>query len=193
MIKTAVDAAREAELLAEIQKGNTEAEQGLLSGLRIPARVEMMIRSRLQISDADLADMVAEVLLAILVNLRAGKFHAAKGSVSLYAWGIARNKIRDYLKPKADNQRQTAELDAVRSGVENYEVEKNEQRQILLKCIRQLAPRYRDVIIVRYHEGKNVEEIADKMALTPTQTYSRIHYALDLLRGQLKGMYDDVV
>ena len=191
MFKTALDAARETELLREIQNGNTAAEQELLTTLRIPARVEMMIKSRLQINQDDLADMVADVLLAILVNLRAGKLDSSKGSVSLYVWGIARNKIRDYVKPGAAARRQTVDLAEVTLLTENYAVEKNEQREILLKGIRQLAPKYQEVIILRYFEDLDVQEIAAKTALTPTQTYSRIHYALDLLRSQLKGMDDD--
>ncbi len=191
MTKIAVDAARQAHLLTEIHEGNTDAEQELLNGLRIPARVETLIKRRLKIDGDDLAEMVAGVLSTLLSHLRDGQFDSGKASVGQYAWQIASHAIRDAAQTKGPDQQHSAGLTDAQVLTRHYVDVKNEQREILLKCVRQLAPKYREVIVARYSKDLNVEEIAEEMALTPTQTYSRIHYALDLLRGQMKGMYND--
>lgn len=169
-------------LVARIEKGDRQAEQELIEELQLVPRVRAMVRSRLQASAEDIDDIVSEVLMAVITSLREGKVDQKKGGTSLYAWGIARNKIRDHYRPSNQKRRQMQLLDENTHAFQDRSVERREQNRLLVRALDKLDEKYRLALQLRYIEGHPVNDIAEKLSLTATQVYSRIHYGLELLR-----------
>lgn len=101
------------------------------------------------------------------------------------AWGrgIAANLI---LQNRARNGRRPAAwspeaLEAVQQACTRTETDGGERRVALRNCMQKLAPRAREMLVLRYEENLSGSEIADRMRLSLDavhQTLSRVRAAL---------------
>ena len=146
-----------------------------------------MIRARLQASPDYQEDLIADVMLAIVRNLRAGKYSPEKGPIESYLAGIVRFKIADHLKLRtrlAENQLPQEHL----LPAADFRSEQRDLRNALRIAIRQLDKKYQEVLVLKYFEDKPVDEIARQLKIRPGQVYNRIHYGLGILR-HIAGEY----
>lgn len=60
-----------------------------------------------------------------------------------------------------------------------------DDRRVVLQAVEKLDPKYRDVVILRFFEGKEYEEIADILAMPIGSVATRIHRAKAALKGLL--------
>lgn len=176
----------EANLLSRIKKGDQEAERILFEQFDLYRRIGMMVRQRIQASPEEQNDLVSEIVMSLLINLRKGMLDAGKGSVGTYAYGIARNKIRNYLRPSSVVKRRGEALEETHLIMEDNTLEKAETAKVLSKTIKNLSFKYQKVLMMRYYDGLAIPEIAAQLKLQKTQVYSQIHYALQLLEVELK-------
>ncbi len=140
-----------------------------------------MVRARVQASREDQNDLINEVLMSILGNLRRGMFDPEKGQLGSYLWGIARNKIRDFFKRVAQDRQH----DAIAEDLPDFHpdpFERQQKRRQLHNALQKLDEKYRIVLTLRYQEELEIEDIAGQLGLTHTQVYNQIHYGLRLLR-----------
>ncbi len=177
----------EIELISRIRSGDHSAEIELLEQFDVVKRVQIIVRTRLTAPQDDYQDLVSEIVMAVLINLRAGKFDPEKGKLCTYIWGIARNKIRDYLKPKAARHRQSLPLDDHHLSVQAFSMETKEDMALLRSVVASLDDKYKEIIILRYYKELAIEEIGQQLELSNSQVYNRIHYALGLIREKTKN------
>lgn len=175
----------ETDLLERIHQGDPEAEKLLFDTFQVLPKISMMVRRRISAPREDLNDLINDIALSVIINLRKGMLDSAKGSLGTYIWGITRNKIRDYLKPNAVRKRQTQELDESYLTFHDRSLERKEERHQLRSAIRRLESKYRDALMMRYYEELSIKEMAEKLSLSVTQVYTRIHYALELLGNSI--------
>lgn len=176
----------ESALLKRIASGDSEAEQLLFEHFKLYDKIRMMVRHRIQAEPDAEADLISDIIASLLINLRKGMFDPEKGSLGNYAFGIARNRIRNYLRPTEVIKRQTSEIDETHQIYEDLSLENSETAEVLSRSIKNLAIKYQQVLMLRYYENYSIPEIADQLGLSATQVYSRIHYALELLEVELE-------
>lgn len=178
----------EKDLILRIAKGDTEAEQLLFSQFQVLSKVGIMVRRRVTTSRENQNDLINEIAIALLENLRRGKLDPEKGSLGTYMWGVARNKVRDFLKPHRVRKRQGQELEEYLLVDEPNSTGKLEDNDMLQKALSKLDEKYQNVLKMRYLKELEVPEIAEKLGRTPTQVYSQIHYGMSLLRIEVEKL-----
>ena len=173
-------------LVGQIKSGNPEAERALIVhfGSRIARKVQYEIGAK----NDDWKDVVNEVLLAVLENLRDGSFDPERGAaLGSYIYGITRNKIFDYFKFKKKQQQQQAFYDGRDFGVaDEFEMEKKELQNFMKKMLRKLKHKYQQVLYLRYYEEMSIAEISEKIGLPPRRVSERLNYAIKLLQKEME-------
>jgi len=176
----------ETSLIGRIQAGDRNAEAELFT--RFGERIGAIVRKRIGADTDDWKDVTSEVFVAVLVNLREGRFDAQKGALGTYFYGIAANKLKDYFKMKKKQSAMlTAPLDdddiAMQDRAE-VDLEQQELQDLVRNHLARLKVKYKEALYLRYFEGLSVSEISERLNLPPKRVSERINYALKLLRKE---------
>ena len=176
----------EKKLVERIKQGDPLGERELLSlfGSRIARKVQYEIG----VKNDDWKDVVNDVLLAILENLREGRFNPERGAaLGSYIYGITRNKIFDYFKFKKRQQQQQPFYEGRDFGVaDEFEMEKRELQSFVKNTLQKLKQKYQQVLYLKYYEELNVAEISEKINLPPRRVSERLNYAIKLLQKEME-------
>lgn len=176
----------ERKLAQRIEQRDPQAERELLSlyGSRIARKVMYAIGAQ----NDDWKDVVNDIILAILENLRSGKFDAQRGTpLGSYIYGITNNKIHDYYKlRKKQMQQRTLDQSADFGVAEEFEVERRELQTFMKKMLKELKHKYQQVLYLRYYEEMSIAEISERIGLPPRRVSERLNYAIKLLRKKMK-------
>lgn len=178
---------QETELVKRIYSGDARAETELFS--HFDARIIRKVRFSIGTSNSDWQDLVAEIKIALLENLRDGKFDVDRGVLlGSYVFGITMNKIRDYFKFRKKQEIISAipPDDNELSVDDEPEVERQELRKILRTLLEKLKLKYKEVLYLRYYEELSINEISLKIKLPPRRVSERINYAVKLLQKECK-------
>ena len=136
-------------------------------------------------------DMASEVLQESFVRIwdKAGEFDAAKGSPMAWMATIARNRALDEVR----RVRPTS-LEDMPEGFEPVadtedplaSRERSERLVALMRCLGQLDPQKREIVMLAYYRGAAREALA-KQFTAPTPTIKTwLHRSLTQLRGCLE-------
>lgn len=138
------------------------------------------IRARVN-SWADAEDLCADVFEKICRNLES--YDRSKASVSTWVFSITRNTVIDFFR----RSKPTEELDE--NIPEDSEVDENllqrETLQELAAALSRLDSQLRDIVVLRYHDGLPLTEIASRLGISYGAVKLRHQKALDLLRASL--------
>jgi len=174
------------QLVKRIEQRDPLAERELLSlfGSRIARKVMYAIGTR----NDDWKDVVNDIILAILENLRNGKFDMQRGTpLGSYIYGITNNKIHDYYKlRKKQMQYQALDQSADFGVAEEFEVERRELQAFMKKMLKELKHKYQQVLYLRYYEELSIAEISERIDLPPRRVSERLNYAIKLLQKEMK-------
>ncbi len=168
-------------LVRQIGLGDYQAEGKLITELRLLEKVTFMVRARVRASRDDHKDLISDVMMAILRNLREGKYTPEKGPIESYLAGIVRFKIVDFIKLKSRHARSELPEEHLLPEIDTR-YERRDLNAALRVAIQQLDKRYQEVLILKYFQDKPVSEISECLRITRNQVYNRIHYALSILR-----------
>ncbi|MDW7680290.1 MAG: RNA polymerase sigma factor [bacterium] len=176
------------ELAQRIQAGDRQAEHELYSKYH-PKIVHHVIRA-IGTFNEDCEDIINETLLSVIISIRDGhydtKMDMALGS---YIYGITRNKVRDHFKKvkKHSVVDSDVKLQYLHLSVnQEMEYEREEMKNTIRQALSQLKIKYQEVLYLRYFEGLSIEEISEKLGISPQRVSERIHYALKLLKKKCK-------
>lgn len=138
------------------------------------------IRARIK-SRADAEDLLSDVFEKILRKL--DDFDPEKASLNTWIFTITRNTVIDYYR----RSKPTEELDENLS--DDLELDENllngETLSELAAALRKLPEQLRDIIVLRYYDGKPLTEIAELMNLSYGAVKLRHQNAVLLLREAL--------
>lgn len=130
---------------------------------------------------ADAENLCSDVFMKVQQKLE--NYDDSKSSISTWVFTITRNTVIDHFRKK----RPTAELDENLS--DDSEVDENLLNQETLSqlagALMRLPEQLRDLIVLRYYDGKPLTEIAELMGLSYGAVKLRHQNALMLLREQL--------
>ncbi|WP_372350002.1 SigE family RNA polymerase sigma factor [Streptomyces sp. KL116D] len=148
------------------------------------ARAGQLFRSACLLTSGDThlaEDLVQETLGRMYVVW--GRSSARLGNPAAYAQTVL---VRSYLahqRRRSAGERPSDELpEGVAAGVEDASL-----RLTLLDALRQLPPKDRAVVVLRYWEDRSIEETADVLHLSSAAVRTRSSRALARLRTQLGG------
>ena len=140
------------------------------------------IRARVQ-GWADAEDLCADVFEKVQRKL--GDFDSSKASVSTWIFTITRNTVIDYFRRSKPSE----ELDENLS--DDTEVDENllnnETLSELAGALKALPEELRDLIVLRYYDGKPLTEVAELMGLSYGAVKLRHQSALSKLRKYMRG------
>ena len=132
----------------------------------------------------DLAeDLCQDVFLKI--HEKADAFDETKASLSTWIYTVTRNTLADHYRTR----RVTSEIpETLQSGqsVEDEAVN-GEMLEHLTQALSQMDERMRDVIILRYYDGKTLREIAERMDISYAYVKVIQNKALDYLKNFLEN------
>ena len=116
---------------------------------------------------------------------------------SVYTWlyGILLNKFRKWLRKRGgtvslQQMAEKSEGDSALLAADGIQplqrLEREEMAQQVQKAIRELSPRHRSALTLRYVEELSYEEISATLGCSIGTVKSRIHYALKKVAHQLR-------
>ena len=143
-------------------------------------RIMGYIRARIR-NTAEAEDLLSEVFEKIMRKIDG--FDPAKASLSTWIFTITRNTVIDHYR----RSRPSEELDENLS--DNIELDEgllnSETLHELASALRSLPEEMRDIIVLRYYDGKPLTEIAEMMGLSYGAVKLRHQSALVKLRKVL--------
>ena len=126
------------------------------------------IRAKIGI-EADVEEIAQDTLFALLEGLRDFTFQS---SLKTYLFSIAHHKIVDFYRKKKLKKivfsQIASGLDLIRAeGVEPEELLTRQMiEEKITTILNKLTPRYGQILVLKYVEGRNVVEIAGRMSLS---------------------------
>ncbi len=126
-------------------------------------------------------DVVQETFL--VVSAKAGEFQRGS-NFRAWAWTIARYKVLQTLQktPKAEQRLSDEVIESLCATEASEEWPAEEQLHQLAECVRELAPRARQAVELRYQQAHKPPEIARLMGWT----VDAVHVALSRARVTLR-------
>ena len=193
--QVSLQAAQEAQLVAELQAGSEEAFGYILERYRTPV---YSLVARILVSDADAADVLQNIFVKVFRGI--GQFH---GQSTLKTW-LYRIAVREALNFRRgwfrrhfhepfsiDDEPVEPASDLARAPAASgpYETLEQSERQQLVKRALDALPRpYRAVLVMREMEEMPYEEIAEVLGLPEGTVKSRLMRGRDLLRRKLASL-----
>ena len=132
---------------------------------------------------ADAEDLCSDVFEK--VQRKMGDFDPSKASVSTWVFTITRNTVIDYYRrtrPTEEPDENLADNTEIDEGLLN-----SESLSELAGALRALPEEMRDIIVLRYYDGKPLTEIAEMMGLSYGAVKLRHQSALAKMRKALSA------
>lgn len=134
------------------------------------------------VSDYSLVDDVVQETF-LVVSAKAGQFQRGS-NFRAWAWTIARYKVLQTLQkvPKAEQRLSDEVIESLCATEASEEWPAEDQLRQLAECVRELAPKARQAVELRYQQAHKPPEIARLMGWT----VDAVHVALSRARVALR-------
>ena len=165
-------------LILRCQIGDKDALAGLIERYQAPLRYFI---SRLSANSETAEDIFQDTWLTVIRRI-----HSLKKTDAFSTWlyRIARNKVYQQLRRK----RKLSELNeniAVPNNTEN-DVFSTEDAAKIHRCLKDLLPEYKEVLMLRFLEQMSYEQISQVINCRLGTVKSRIHYAKLALKKEME-------
>ena len=165
-------------LILRCQIGDKDAFAGLIERYQAPLRYFI---SRLSANPETAEDIFQDTWLTVIRRI-----HTLKkiDAFSTWLYRIARNKVYQQFRRK----RKLSELNeniAVPNNTEN-DVFSTEDAAKIHRCLKELLPEYKEVLMLRFLEQMSYEQISQVINCRLGTVKSRIHYAKLALKKEME-------
>jgi len=165
-------------LILRCQIGDKDAFAGLIERYQAPLRYFI---SRLSANPETAEDIFQDTWLTVIRRI-----HSLKKTDAFSTWlyRIARNKVYQQFRRK----KMLSELDeniAVPNNTEN-DVFSTEDAAKIHRCLKELLPEYKEVLMLRFLEQMSYEQISQVINCKLGTVKSRIHYAKLALKKEME-------
>ena len=187
---------REQELIAKVQRGQTELFYELVRPYerRVYAAAMAILRN-----ETDAEDAAQEAMLKALANIR--KFRAES---RFSTWLIQITVNEALMRRRRERTRMTEAIDGQRDDEGEYTprdfadwreipsevLERKEVRQKLAEALSSLDRKYREVFVLRDMEQLNIQETAEVLGISVASVKTRLLRARLMLRDLLAGGWE---
>ncbi len=166
-------------LIQRFKDGNSDA----FTALYQRHLASVFNRVRYLIPETDVEDVTQEVFIAVVKSL-----HSFRGEAQFGTWlrTLTNHKVAEYYR-KRNRKREAPEAplsEPVGAG-EDSRLKMVEERVILRKALNQISETHREVIMLRFAEGMQFNDIAKLTGQNLEATKSLFRRAMSALRNQL--------
>jgi len=165
----------------ETRKPDTDLEQMII---RYRPVVSFKVRKSLGGGNPDWEDVVNEIMMQVIEKIKSGEFRG-ESSVGTFIYTITSRRIIDYIRQKMRVLKHAPEANPLPDP--HDQVERDERAARLAEAIKQLKPKFKDVLYLYYFKDLTREEVARKLGISPAKVSERVNYAQKLLRKILTG------
>jgi RNA polymerase sigma-70 factor (ECF subfamily) len=144
--------------------------------------VGFKVRKALGGGNPDWEDVTNEILLQVIEKVRSGEFRG-ESSIGTFIYTITSRRIVDYIRQKTRVLRGAPEAGVLPDPQE--QVERDERAGRLAEAIRELRPKFREVLHLYFYKEMTREEVARELGITPAKVSERVNYAQKLLKRRL--------
>ena len=173
----------QADLVARIERGDSEAEARLVELYAKAIRAMVRIRTRGAVDDQDVSQ---EVLMTAITAIRKGQLREAE-RLGAFVAGITRNIINNQLRVQASRPMEPLASDDVAVADLRDEVSKRERMALLRAALEEIGADDRRILLLTLVEGLKPGEIAKKLTMDPDVVRQRKSRAIRKLTDRLKG------
>lgn len=145
--------------------------------------VGFKVKRALGAGNPDWEDVTSEILVQAIDKVRSGEFRG-ESSVGTFIYTIAVRRIADYIRQKGKLLKEAPEPAPLPDP--HKEAERNQRRERLAAAVRELAPKYREVLDLYYFQELTREETASRLGITPAKVSERVNYAQKILKRMLE-------
>ena len=143
---------------------------------------------RVTCSESAAWDILQETWLAIVKGI--GKLEDV-AVFPKWAFRIASNKSADWLRRQKLQSKLESKLSEKRRNESDMAQETDEKTKSLHGAIAKLSSEQRSLIVLRYHEGFEIGQIAEILRIPEGTVKSRIHRAVNKLRQMVEHNQND--
>jgi len=165
----------------ETRKPDTDLEQMII---RYRPVVSFKVRKSLGGGNPDWEDVVNEIMMQVIEKVKSGEFRG-ESSIGTFIYTITSRRIIDYIRQKMRVLKHAPEASPLPDP--HDQVERDERAARLAEAIKQLKPKFKDVLYLYYFKDLTREEVARKLGISPAKVSERVNYAQKLLRKILTG------
>jgi len=144
--------------------------------------VSFKVRKSLGGGNPDWEDVTNEILLQVIEKVRSGEFRG-ESTIGTFIYTITSRRIVDYIRQKTRILRGAPEGGTLPDPQEK--VERDERAARLAEAVKDLRPRFREVLFLYYYREMTRDEVARELGITPAKVSERVNYAQKLLRRKL--------
>lgn len=158
---------------------------GLTEKLYTEYRPKVFAYIKSQVQNEELAeDLCSDVFVKVFE--KADGFDAAKASASTWIFTITRHTLIDYYRTR----RVLGEIPEVVTSAQNVEDEvlNADMLDTLADALSELEERQRDLIILRYYDGKTLREISEQLGISYAYAKVLQNKAFSFLRKKLENV-----
>ena len=163
------------ELVERIKNGDGECLNILIKASlpKVYNRVHSLV------PESDVEDVTQDIFLSLVDSI-----HSFRGKSAFNTWfhRIAMNKVADYHRKTSRRKEQLIEEYPPRT-VNPWKATDDEL--IVKEVLVELSEKYREVLLLKFSEGLNFAEIAEKLGLTYEATRSRYRRAIEAFREEM--------
>ncbi len=173
----ALTAAIKGKSLLPERKGPTPEEILLKYWPQISYRVKNSIGR----STPDWEDVGSEILLGVIEAIRKGKFRG-ESALGTFIYSITTHKIVDHIRQK---KRAFEQIPEPGQGLDpSLQAEKQERVKLVAELLKNLKPRYADILYLHYYLDLSRNEIARIYGISP----GRVGFLIATARKALKNL-----
>ena len=148
-------------------------------------QISYRVKNSIGRSTPDWEDVGSEILVGVIEAIRKNTFRG-ESSLATFIYSVTTHKIIDHIRQK------TKPLERVPEPGQGYDppthVEKQEQVRLVAESLKNLKPRYADILYLHYYLDLSRNDIALLYGISPGRVGVLIATARNTLKGLMKKL-----
>jgi RNA polymerase sigma-70 factor (ECF subfamily) len=144
--------------------------------------VSFKVKKSLGTQTPDWEDVVNEIITQVIEKVKKGEFRG-DSSIGTFIYTVTTRRIVDYIRQKTKILKGIPEPAPLPDPCDN--AESREKARVLADAIKQLKPKFKEVLNLYYYQELSREEVAQRLGISPRRVSERLNYAQRLLRKMI--------
>jgi RNA polymerase sigma-70 factor (ECF subfamily) len=145
--------------------------------------VSFRVKRSLGSYNPDWEDVVNEIITNVIEKIKKDEFRG-ESSIGTFIYTITSRRIVDYIRQKTKILKNMPEP---RPFPDPHDaIEYKERSELIVRSIRKLKPKFREIIYLYYYKELPREEVAQRLGISAQKVSERMNYAQKLLKKMLK-------